>query len=82
LLTGEDAWPGFVLVNEMLLYLTGSSEARLNYTTGETAVLRNDPDRPLGEGFLDCCAAKRPLERVARRLHGTECFVICQSTAR
>ncbi|WP_254509818.1 BatA domain-containing protein [Anatilimnocola floriformis] len=43
LLTGEDAWPGFVLVNEMLLYLTGSSEARLNYTTGETAVLRNDP---------------------------------------
>ncbi|QDU26815.1 hypothetical protein ETAA8_18980 [Anatilimnocola aggregata] len=43
LLTGEDAWPGFVLVNEMLLYLTGSSEARLNYLTGETAVLRNDP---------------------------------------
>lgn len=43
LLTGEDAWPGFVLVNEMLLHLTGSSEARLNYTTGETAVLRNDP---------------------------------------
>jgi hypothetical protein len=43
LLTGEDAWPGFVLVNEMLLYLTGSSEARLNYRTGETAVLRNDP---------------------------------------
>lgn len=43
LLTGDDAWPGFVLVNEMLLYLTGSSEARLNYVTGETAVLRNDP---------------------------------------
>jgi hypothetical protein len=43
LLTGEDAWPGFVLVNEMLLYLTGSAEARLNYLTGETAVLRNDP---------------------------------------
>lgn len=43
LLTGDDAWPGFVLVNEMLLYLTGSSEARLNYLTGETAVLRNDP---------------------------------------
>ncbi|WP_425617318.1 BatA domain-containing protein [Anatilimnocola sp. NA78] len=43
LLTGEDAWPGFVLANEMLLYLTGSSETRLNYVTGETAVLRNDP---------------------------------------
>ena len=44
LLTGDDAWPGFVLINEMMLYLTGSSEARLNYTTGETAVLRNDPN--------------------------------------
>ncbi len=42
LLTGDDAWPGFVLVNEMMLYLTGSSEARLNYLTGETAALRND----------------------------------------
>jgi hypothetical protein len=49
LATGEDAWPCFVLVNEMLLHLVGSSETKLNYLAGETAVLNNDaptlPDR-------------------------------------
>ena len=49
LATGEDAWPCFVLVNEMLLYLTGSGQSRLNLQAGETAVLPNDeslfPDR-------------------------------------
>jgi hypothetical protein len=40
---GEDAWPGFVLWNEMLLYLVGAGQARLNYDAGETAVLANDP---------------------------------------
>lgn len=49
LATGEDAWPCFVLVNEMLLNLVGSGEMKLNYFTGETAVLPNDasnlPDR-------------------------------------
>jgi hypothetical protein len=49
LATGEDAWPCFVLVNEMLLHLVGSSGSRLNLHAGETAVLSNDesqfPDR-------------------------------------
>jgi aerotolerance regulator-like protein len=40
---GEDAWPGFVLWNEMLLYLVGAGQTRLNYHAGETAVLVNDP---------------------------------------
>jgi hypothetical protein len=39
---GEDAWPGFVLWNEMLLYLVGAGQTRLNYQAGETAVLPND----------------------------------------
>jgi hypothetical protein len=47
--TGEDAWPCFVLVNEMLLNLVGSGELKLNYLAGETAVLPNTdsqlPDR-------------------------------------
>lgn len=40
---GEDAWPAFVLWNEMVGYLVGASEVRLNYQAGETAVLTNDP---------------------------------------
>jgi hypothetical protein len=48
-LTLGDAWPYFVLVNEMMDYLVGSGEARLNYLVGETAVLPNqlgkDPPR-------------------------------------
>jgi hypothetical protein len=40
---GDDAWPGFVLWNEMLLYLVGAGQTRLNYQAGDTAVLPNDP---------------------------------------
>ncbi|MBC7854981.1 MAG: BatA domain-containing protein [Pirellulaceae bacterium] len=40
---GSEAWPGFMLWNEMLVYLVGTGEVRLNYQTGETAVLTNDP---------------------------------------
>ena len=39
----EDNWPAFVLWNEMLIYLVGTGEVRLNYHSGETAVLTNDP---------------------------------------
>jgi hypothetical protein len=38
-----DAWPAFMLWNEILVYLVGTGEVRLNYQTGETAVLTNDP---------------------------------------
>ncbi|MDX1943997.1 MAG: BatA domain-containing protein [Pirellulaceae bacterium] len=40
--TGEDAWPCFVLVNEMLLQAVGGGQARLNLHTGQTAVLPSD----------------------------------------
>jgi hypothetical protein len=49
LATGEDAWPCFILVREMMLHLVGSAGATLNLHAGETAVLPNDetlfPDR-------------------------------------
>lgn len=40
---GEDNWPSFMLWNEMLLHLVGTSQTRLNYRSGETAVLDSDP---------------------------------------
>jgi hypothetical protein len=43
LATGEEAWPCFMLVNEMLLYAVRSGQTRLNLLAGETAVLLNDP---------------------------------------
>jgi hypothetical protein len=43
LATGEDAWPCFVLVNEMFVHLVQSGQSRLNLLAGETAVLPNDP---------------------------------------
>jgi hypothetical protein len=43
LATGEDAWPCFVLVNEMFVFLVQSGQTRLNLLAGETAVLPNDP---------------------------------------
>jgi hypothetical protein len=44
LATGDDAWPCFVLVHEMMRYLGGSGQTRLNLLAGETAVLPNDPE--------------------------------------
>jgi hypothetical protein len=43
--TGTDAWPYFVLINEMLRYLVDTAGIKLNYLAGETAVLPNNPDR-------------------------------------
>jgi hypothetical protein len=43
LATGEEAWPCFVLVNEIMLYAVRSGQTRLNLLAGETAVLPNDP---------------------------------------
>lgn len=42
LLTSENFWPNFVLFNELMRYLAGGAESRLNYLAGETAVLNND----------------------------------------
>ncbi|MCH5375473.1 MAG: hypothetical protein JJ992_15995, partial [Planctomycetes bacterium] len=43
--TGSDAWPYFVLMNEMLRYLVDAAGTKLNYLAGETAILPNNPDR-------------------------------------
>lgn len=43
---GENAWPYFVLVNEMAGYVVGSQSTRLNYFAGESASLRNDARQP------------------------------------
>jgi hypothetical protein len=40
LATGFKPWPFVMLSNEMLLYLAGSGEERLNYLVGQRAVLR------------------------------------------
>lgn len=45
LATGSDAWPCFVLVNEMFRYLAGSQGVRLNLLAGQAAVLPNPPGR-------------------------------------
>jgi hypothetical protein len=38
--TGEQPWPFVMLANEMMYYLVGSGQQRLNYQTGDTAVVR------------------------------------------
>lgn len=43
LATGEDAWPCFALVYEMMRTLVKSGQTRLNLLAGETALLPNDP---------------------------------------
>jgi hypothetical protein len=41
----SEAWPYFVLINELMAYLAGAGDSQLNYLAGETAVLANEPDR-------------------------------------
>jgi hypothetical protein len=45
LLTSDSSWPQFVLLNDLLRYLASGGESRVNYLTGETASLANDPAR-------------------------------------
>ena len=40
---GEAAWPFVIMVNGMASYLVGSLDQTLNYTAGESVVLRLDP---------------------------------------
>jgi hypothetical protein len=44
--TGENAWPYFILANEMAGQLVSSGETRLNYLAGDTAILANDESQP------------------------------------
>ena len=41
--TGDEPWPFVILANELLRYLVGSAELRLNYLAGDTAII------PLGK---------------------------------
>ena len=45
--TSFASWPYLVLSNEMLLYLAGSGEERLNYAAGDRVSLRLDPNQEL-----------------------------------
>ena len=40
---GDPSWPFVILADGMMSYLVGSSQQRLNYLVGQTAVLRLDP---------------------------------------
>jgi hypothetical protein len=40
LVVGSGSWPFFMLTNEMMLYLAASGDERLNYSAGETVVIR------------------------------------------
>ena len=44
LLVSDEAWPFFILVNQMASYLAGSGNEQLNYFAGQTAVLQLDPE--------------------------------------
>jgi hypothetical protein len=37
--TGDEPWPFVMLANEVMYYLVGSGQQRLNYTAGDTAVV-------------------------------------------
>jgi hypothetical protein len=39
-LQADQSWPFLLLVNQMMAYLVGSSDERLNYRAGQTAVLK------------------------------------------
>lgn len=45
--TGDQPWPFVMLANELMYYLVGSDQQRLNYQTGDTAVVH----LPAGEKF-------------------------------
>ncbi len=45
--TGDEPWPFVMLANEVLYYLVGSGQQRLNYLAGDTAVVHVGP----AEGF-------------------------------
>jgi hypothetical protein len=52
LATGLDAWPFVMLMDQMFSYLAGSSEGRLNYLAGETAVLPLTQNQPYSTYLL------------------------------
>ena len=51
-LLGFEAWPFFVVTNEMMLYLVGSTEGQLNYLLGQTANIRAGGDLAISNFVL------------------------------
>lgn len=51
-LLGFEAWPFFVVTNEMMLYLVGSTDSQLNYLLGQTASIRTGGDEPISTFVL------------------------------
>jgi hypothetical protein len=47
-----DSWPFFILSHQMMLYLVGSTDARLNYMAGQTAVVPLDSAAPFRSYLL------------------------------
>ena len=43
--SGGRAWPFFTLTNEMMLYVVGGDDEKLNYPAGQPAVLYIDPEK-------------------------------------
>jgi len=62
LLPVGDAWPFLILANETLGYLVGAGDQRLNYTAGQTAVLRLDPDKEFQSYVLRVPGASESIE--------------------
>lgn len=63
--TGENAWPYFILANEIASYLVSSQHMRLNYLAGETATIPSDPHRD-PERYQLFSPSDDPYEVVAR----------------
>lgn len=51
-LLGFEAWPFFVVTNEMMLYLVGSTDSKLNYLLGQAATIRTSGDEPISTFVL------------------------------
>ncbi len=51
-LLGFEAWPFFVVTNEMMLYLVGNSDSQLNYLLGQPATIRTDGDQAISTFVL------------------------------
>lgn len=58
LLLMPDNWSYVMLVDQMMLYLVGGSEGRYNYQTGQTAVLKLDPEERVTQ-FMVTAPGKR-----------------------
>ena len=51
--TGDEPWPFVMLANEMMYYLVGSGQQRLNYLAGDTAVVHLGAGREISGLFAD-----------------------------